>query len=59
MDRERDRVKERLKLIEADLGYDSAEERRARKKNPKEAARVAEERKRLREKEREDDELDR
>ena len=58
-ERERDRGKERGKLIEADVGYDSGEERRARKKNPKEAARVAEERKRLREKEREDDEMDR
>lgn len=57
MERERDRGRERVKLIEADIGYDSGEERRARKKGN--AARVGEERKRLREKEREDDELDR
>ena len=46
-------------MIEMDLNYDSGEEKRKAKKYPKEYARYIEERKRIREKEKKDDEIDR
>ncbi|CDW73846.1 UNKNOWN [Stylonychia lemnae] len=58
-EREKEKLKERQKLIELDLNYDSGEEKKRRKKNPKEYQRYLEERKRIRDKEQEDDEADR
>ena len=65
--RDRERTEDRLKnldakkrqLIEDDLNYDSAEERRRAKRNPKEHKQLQDERKKLRQRERLEDEEDR
>lgn len=59
MDREKDRLRDKQRLIEADLAYDSSEDKKFRKKNPAQWQRSQEERKRVRDKEREDDDQDR
>lgn len=43
-------------MIEGDLAYDSSEDKKFRKRNPAQWQRAQEERKRVREREREDDE---
>ena len=58
-DREAERAKRKTKLIEEDVQYDSAEEKKRKKKNPKGWARAREERRKAREAEREDDEMQR
>jgi hypothetical protein len=52
-------LREKQLAIEKDLAYDSGEEKKKRKKNPKEYSRYLEERKRVRDKEAEEDVLDR
>jgi hypothetical protein len=34
LDREKDRLRDKQRLIEADLAYDSSEDKKFRKKNP-------------------------
>lgn len=58
-ERETKRQKEKQKLIQEDLNFDPAVDKKLRKKDPERYRRAQEERKRRREKEREEDELER
>lgn len=57
--KEAEKLKESDDLPQKELAYDSGEEKKKRKKNSKEYARYQEERKRMRDKESEDDIADR
>lgn len=58
-EKEAKRLREKQKLIQDDLNYDPAAEKKLRKKDPERYKRLKEERKRNREKEREEDEQER